>query len=186
MSNQTFSNKTKVFDYIAKEWSSASLKTPITSAGYDTDDFLFDINYTVEGSWGQVGGNVTKNGITFSSGSSVEWNLKKSEKGPSFDINTGSFNIFFDGDYRIEGILILKRIAGMGDRNHFLGISVNGADPIEIVSGFGVSDVIFGQVSISCYATLSKDDKVSLNYAQTEGSDEIFCAPIFSIIELSN
>ncbi len=184
MSNQTFSNSIKVFDYISKEYSFASLKTPITSIGYNTDDFLFDSNYTVEGSWAQVAGNFTHNGITFSSGPSVQWNLIKSEKGPSFNIDRGEFNIFFDGDYKIEGTLIMKRIAGMGDRNHFLGVSLNSEPPIEVVSSFGVSDVIWGQAVITCFATLSKNDKISLQYAQTEGSDEIFASIIFNIQEL--
>ncbi len=182
-SNQVFSSTNRIFDNLIKEWSSCSMITPIDASGYDTNDFLINSNYTVEGSWCQIGGNVTKNSVIFSEGPSVNFVVQKSIKGPSFNTDTGEFNIFFDGTYRIQGTATIKRTGVVvGDRCHFLGISLNGADPTTCTSGYGVSDRIFNTVNVDCtLQNLVKNDKISLNYAQTEGSDEIFCAINFYI-----
>lgn len=184
MSNQTFANDVKKFDYLKNEWSFVSMLTPV-STGYNTDNFFVTTNM-MEDVWCQIGANITKNGITCAEGPDVNYITSKSEKGPGLNIGAGTYEIYFDGFYRIEANVIIKRVVGAGDRNHFIGISLNGADPSACSAIYGTSDNIWNTASTFCSHYFNAGDLISLNYLQNEGADNVYIGINYSINALDS
>ncbi len=85
----------------------------------------------------------------------------------------------------IQATLTLSRIQpSMGDCQHYISISINGIDPVESSASFSVEGVVFTTISFKCVVDLIKNDTVSINYSQTERSDEIECIMNFMINEI--
>lgn len=180
MSNQVFSNKTD--RYFTKSYSFTEMLITIP---VNFNQFLIT-NGMSENTWIQLGGNVTKNGCTCSNGPSTNYMTEKSIYGATFNSDRGEMTIFHPGTYEVSIGVTIKRSPEIlaGDRDHYIGISKNDTDPVSFCSGYGISDNTLLSLGCTEVMTLVKGDRISINYAQNEGQDEIWAKYNLTVKEI--
>jgi len=164
MSNQVFSNET--WQYNSKSWSYVKM---LTNLNYNASEYLASTNYNNQYVWCQLGSEVTKNGVRIHSLGNVIFDFDKSYYyGPTLDLPNGSLKIHRSGAYNIVASIGVVRnpLSASGNKTHYIGISINGNDPMSPCATTETDANTFVSVSCSEIMVLEVNDIVSVCYAQ--------------------